>query len=292
MRNRRNGVIRVLVAAVAVLLPAGALAATTVGSPTVARDGRVGATGLSAAELEEERARATSSTSVTVTPAPPPPALAPPGPTTGPVPAAPTTRAPPGATTPTLPPGAPLPPTGPPPTGIPNIEPASSWSVEGNGVTARIRLEPASPVAGQPVRFRVDVSSTDPCCTIMLDFGDGSNGFSMNNGRPCESSPPLRPGPLSTVATHTYAAAGAYKASLNVFSGDSCANPPLAPGAPPPPPFIGSAAISACVGVGPGSAAQQGCSPFPTVGPGSIISPVLDPFCQLRSDCTQASSPR
>ena len=282
---------RLLGAAVAVLLPAAALSATIVGAPSPAREGRVGATGLSAAELEEERARATSSTSLTVAPPPPAPTPPPPTPTTGRVAATPTTRAPQGATTPTLPPGVPRPPT-PPPTGIPNIQPASSWTAEGNGVTARVRLEPAAPVAGQPVRFRIDVSSTDPCCTVMLDFGDGSNGFSMNNGRPCESSPPLSPGPFSTIATHTYSAAGSYKASLNVFSGDSCSNPPLAPGASPPSPFIGSAAITACVGVGPGPAAQQGCSPFPTVGPGSIISPVLDPFCQLRTDCPYASPPR
>lgn len=275
--------VAVLVALVSVLVPGAVLAAATLEQPGI-ESGRVGAAGLGLTAVPD----------VTVTVAPPDPA-----PT---VPSSTTTTAPPPSTTrttlrpapaPTLPPGAPLPPLPPttPVTGIPNVAPASSWSDGRDGVSARMRLEPAAPVAGQPVRFLLEVSSADPCCVVLLDFGDGTPGYSLHNGRSCDGPSPLTPGSHRAVATHTYAAAGAYKASLAVFSGDSCTST-IPPGGSPPPPFTGSVALTGCVSVGPGTAGQAGCSPFPAFGPDSIISPVLDPFCQVRSDCTKASPPR
>ena len=277
--------VRALAVAAGILLCTAVIAAAVEGPGTGTPDTRVDAASLSQSALPEAGGTtATTATTVAVTTTPAPTTTRPPETTR-------TTTSRSTTTAPTLPPGAPLPATT-PVTGIPNAPPASSWRGEGPGITVQLRIEPATPVAGQPARFVIDVSTVDPCCTLLLDFGDGSSGWTLNNGRPCETSPPLKAGPLSTSTTHTYAAAGAYKASLAVFTGDSCANPPLAPGAAPPPPFLGSAHITACIGIGPGTAAQQGCSPFPTFGPDSIISPVLDPFCQVRSDCTQASPPR
>ena len=65
-----------------------------------------------------------------------------------------------------------------------------------------------------------------------------------------------------------------------------------APGEAPPLPAFHGVALTACVAVGPGTAGQAGCSPFPSYGPNDLVSPVIDPFCQIRSDCTKASPPR
>jgi hypothetical protein len=277
--------VRALAVAAGALLCSAVVAASAVERPSApTADGRVGAAGVSQSPLVDEPS--TTVTTVVVTTVAAPTTTLPPQTTRTTAPRSTTT-------TPILPPGAPLPPIpNTPVTGIPNAPPASSWQGEGQGVTLRLRIEPATPVAGQAARFVIDVSTSDPCCTVLLDFGDGSAGWTLNNSRSCEPSTLLKRGPLSVSTTHTYAAPGAYKATLSVFTGDSCTNPPLAPGAAPPPPFLGAANVTACIGVGPGTAAQQGCSPFPTFGPDSIISPVLDPFCQVRSDCTQASPPR
>ena len=285
MTGRRA--VRVVAALVAVLLCAAVAGALTVERPAgPAR--RVGAAGLSRSELLDDQATTHSTqttVAVTITSAP----------TSQPTPATAVTTTPrttrttaaKTSTTAALPPGVPYPAT-PPATGIPNMQPASSWSAERDGVRARLRIEPAAPVAGQAVRFYVDVSSAEPCCTIFLGFGDDSTDESVNNGASCGSLPP---GPKSHVVTHTYRSPGAYKAHLTVMTGFAC-TPTLEPGAPPPPPVFHSVSLDACIAVGQGTSAQGGCSPFPRFGPDSIISPVLDPFCQVRSDCTKASPPR
>ncbi|HEX2047357.1 MAG TPA: hypothetical protein VHF27_06300 [Acidimicrobiales bacterium] len=277
----------VVAALVAVVLGAALAGAVTVEPPaTQATDGRVGAAGLSRSELPVDQATSRSTETETTVPVT---TSAHPAPTSS-TPATPpatrtttTTR----STSATLPPGAPNPLT-PPPTGIPDIRPASSWSAERDGVTARLRIDPATPVAGQSVRFFVEASSAEPCCTIFLGFGDDSTEHSVNNGASCGSLPP---GSKSLVVDHTYRSPGAYKARLTVMTGFEC-SPPLAPGASPPIPVFHSVTLDACIAVGPGTSGQGGCSPFPEFGPDSIVSPVLDPFCQVRSDCTSASPPR
>jgi len=286
--------VSVLLAMVAVLLPAALVAAVTTERPSVdvrAGDDTMGSAGLSRSALLDERV-ATRSAEVTVAPPDSTPGPSSSLPTAGQptsTAAPPATATGPGSTTATLPPGV-APPTGPPPTGIPNITPASAWSGERDGVSARMRIDPPAPVAGQAVRFFLDVSSAEPCCTVMLDFGDGTDGFSVNNPL-CVGDSPLTPGPHSAVALHTYVP-GAHKATLTVFAGDPCSATPLAPGSTPPLPAIHGVTVTGCVAVGPGTSGAAGCSPFPTFGPDSIISPILDPFCQVRSDCTQASPPR
>ena len=299
---RRARAVPLLVLMVAVLLPAAVLAAVRVDGPVStlsAGDDRLGTAGLGGAALLEAEAAARSAAeaagplpegSAVTSSVPPPPPPSRPGSTTTPPGVRPTAGGT-GSPTATLPPGVPAP-TGPPPTGIPNVSPASAWSGDRDGVSARMRIDPPAPVAGQSVRFLLDFSSAEPCCTVLLDFGDGSGGFSLNNDRSCGTSPPLTAGPQRATAGHVYANPGAYKASLVVFAGDSCSQPPLAPGSPPPMPVIHSVSFDACLAVGPGTAGQSGCSPFPDFGPDSMISPVLDPFCQVRSDCTKASPPR
>lgn len=302
--NRRGGNNRVrgLAASVAVLLLAGAGAAVAVhpGGPTTAiAGGRAGATGVGGTVLLDDEGPTGSTTVTVASPAVPTSAPAPSAPTSTTATTKPPTRspattpppAPAGGTAATLPPGVPWPDL-PPSTGIPNIPPSSSWSGERDGVRVQLRLDPPSPVAGQPVRFVIDYSSAEPCCTVMLGFGDGTDGFSLNNDRgACATAVPLTPGAHRAVATHTYAGAGSYKANLFVVAGDSCANPPaLVNGAPQL--VIHAVAFDACLGVGPGPAAQKGCSPFPPFGPDTLVSPVIDPFCQVRSDCTKASTPR
>jgi hypothetical protein len=298
-----RGAVRLLAVAVSVLLPAGGLAALTVGAPSAGREGRVGATALSASALDEEEqgSQSTQTTAVTIAPAPGVPGAPP----TSPPPAGgPRTPAPTGATAQTsttrapkapagfpVPPGFPPLPMPPPPTGIPNIPPSSSWSHEEDGIRVRLRLDPPAPVAGQPMRFVIDYSSASPCCTVMLNFGDGTAGFSLNNDRVCGTSPPLTSGAHTVAATHTYTAARAYKANLFLVRDDWCANPPpMVNGAPQI--VIHDVSFDACLAVGPGTRGQAGCSPFPPFGPDSIVSPVIDPYCQVRSDCTKASTPR
>jgi hypothetical protein len=281
--------VRALIASLAVLLPAGVWAAAAVNSgpsTTIAAGGRAGATGLASVLLAEDGAPV-----VTVAPATdvstttPAPATA--TTTTRPATRSTTTTKPPATTgsTVTLPPGVPWP-SLPPPTGIPNIPAGSAWESQNAGVTARLRIEPTAPMAGQPVTFFIDYSSAEPCCTVMVDFGDGG-GYSLNNGVTCGE---LSPGPHKAVTTHTYAAAGAYKPTLGVIAALPCTSL-VGPGAPNPPEIHG-AQVTGCIGVGPGAAAQKGCSPFPPFAPDQLVSPVIDPFCQVRSDCTKASTPR
>lgn len=288
--DRRNIAVRVLVALIAVLLPAGVVAATAADRPSssaASPDGRVGAAGFDLDGIADERATRREATVTVVTTS----ATVPPSTTTtsGPRTATrtPTTSTPPprGSTVYTLPAGAP--PPGPPPTGIANIAPTSSWSADNAGVSVRMRMEPAAPVAGQTVTFRIDTSSAEPCCTVMLAFGDGAN-FEANNGVPCSA---MSSGPHSTVATHVYAGPGSYKLQLSAMAAFTCGAAPIGPEGPPVP-VIHAASITACAGIGPAAAAARGCSPFPDFGPDDIVSPVIDPFCQIRSDCTQASKPR
>lgn len=303
-RYWRPGAIGFVTALVAVVLAAGVLSAIAVGRApgTGASDARVGAAALDQSALAEEAARAREAAEVTVAPRPATPTATPgPGATTaGPAAVGATaTSAPrgqkaPGATTPTVPPGAPPPgggANGGAPPGIPNLAPAAAWSNVADGVTARMRIEPAAPVAGAPVRFTVDASSADPCCVVMLSFGDGDSAGAAS-GPACPIDPPMAPGARSTVVSHTFAGPGAYKVTLTVWAGNPCPGLPPGPGAPPSLPVIHAVEVPACVGVGPGTAGQGGCSPFPTAAPGQLISPVLDPFCQIRSDCTQASPAR
>ena len=253
---------RALVAGVALLLTAGVLSATTLDpgpATTVAADGRVVPVGLGHSLLDEPAPA--GPLGVPVAPDAPPPAE--PGPsTTAPSKALTTTPAPPG------------PPTSPPKSGDTttltpgpsrSIPAKSSWEATAEGASARMRIEPAAPTAGQPVRIHLDFSGVNACCYIQLHFGDDSEKFALNAHWMCEGVSPLAPGAHSTVVTHTYAQPGAYRAYLTVLDGDLCTLPPVPPSEGPSP--LHHVEIHACVAVGPGPAADGGCEGLPTSGP-------------------------
>ena len=248
--------VRALVGAVAVLLPLGAWSAATVDpgpQTTVAADGRVGAAGLGHSDLLDEPASDTVPVSVagptTTSPAPASSTTRPNGPTTTVRPTTPTT-APPATTTTTV---AALP--------AGHIAAASSWSAEMEGLTVRVRMEHAKPVAGQTVRFHVNVTSVDRCCHAFVDFGDGDNWI-LHNKVVCSYNDELTTGAHSFVVSHTYAEAGAYLAEVKVHDGWVCGEPLPATG----PPFR-HLELPACVAVGPGTATVTGCKPRPSPYP-------------------------
>jgi hypothetical protein len=257
--------IAVLAALIAVLVPAGGLAATVV-DPGSGPDRRVSATGIAREALAEdppagapavqvEAAVTTTAPATTIPPAPtstvarrstattPPPV---PGPTT---------------TLATLLPGLPLPPIS-PILPIPPIlqPPASSWSSSSNGVTARMRMEPAAPVPGQPVRFHVEVVTQGACCAMTLSYGDG---FAAPNAGSCDS-----PKRRTETMTHTFAAPGDYEL-LFVASTFPC-NGSVVDGQRIEPTIDGTG-ITACIGVG-RLLGPPTCTPYNHFGPGTVYT--------------------
>ena len=264
--GRGRGAVRVLVALIAVLLPAGALAATTVDAGQPRRvDTRVGAAGFGGELLAEDQPGVAPTVSVTSTvasaptvsvtvPTPPAPLPTLPGRTA--------TTAPPVAATFPTPPG--LPPL-PMPT-FPRNPSASTWSKTANGITVRMHIEPAMPVAGRPVTFVIDeVTAPVTCCVIHLVREGttipvpGAGGENPENGI-CGSPPAVRSG-LSH--THTFAEPGVYAVLLMVIT-TSCQMP--ADGGPAVPPPNGLD-LQACLTVGPETAART--RPVPPVCAGS-----------------------
>jgi hypothetical protein len=115
-----------------------------------------------------------------------------------------------------------------------------------------MHIEPASPVAGQPVTFVVDELVTqDPCCAVALMFGDAP-GFSNLTGGSCQSPTSL----TNLSMAHTYAAPGAYEVVLAAVTF------PCGPRiGDPPHPAIHGDGLRVCVVVGPGQAGAAGCTP-------------------------------
>lgn len=261
---------RALLACVALLLPAAGWSAATLdsgGPTTVSAGGRAGATGLGhAALLDEELPAPAIVVPEATVPTTAPTATTAATATTKPATKAPVTTKPPatGGTTPTLPAGAPLP-NLPPPGTLPTIAPASSWQIQHAGMSARVWMEPAAPVAGQPVRFTVEYSSAEPCCAVMVDFGDSSGGFWVNGPRSCDQPSTATAGTHRAVTTHTFANAGVYRGMITLAR-ETCLPSPAT--SPTPPPMVQPDAVSSmtCITVGPGTAGQ-GCSMFPPFPP-------------------------
>lgn len=250
----RRGAVRVLVALIAVLLPAGALAATTVDAGQPRRvDTRVGAAGFGGELLADDQLREAPTVAVTSTVAPTPtvtvtvPTAPPPLPT---LPGRTATTAPPVAATFPTPPGFPPLPM---PT-FPRNPSASAWSKTANGISVRMHIEPAMPVAGRPVTFVIDeVTAPVTCCIIHLVRDGttipvpGAGGENPENGI-CGSPPATRSG-LSH--TYTYAEPGVHAVLLMVLT-SSCQMPDI--GGPAVPPTSGLLDIRACLTVGPETA--------------------------------------
>lgn len=259
---------RLLMGALAILLPAGAWAAVAVDRDPPAPDRQVIAAGFLQDGIAGAEAQPRSPQPAQVTTTAPAPAAAPSTPATSPnrsgAPAAvststtttATTLRPGKATTTTsptftIPPGLPL---GPPTS---TILGGSSWSQQGDGVSVHMRMVPAKPVAGEPVTFSVDLTAQDPCCAVALMFGDAPTSFQNFGGGNCDG-----PTSLSGLSvTHTYAAPGAYEALATATF--PCHPTTSVPGGPPVPPAIHGVGIHACIVIGPGDAGAGGCSSAP-----------------------------
>jgi hypothetical protein len=142
---------------------------------------------------------------------------------------------------------------------------ATSWEAKGDGVSVRMRIEPASPVAGEPVRIHLEYTGVHACCIVEFRFGDDSPFFVANNYTPCGKGGTLSPGTHSTVVTHTYDAPAPYRTQVRLLDGDLCTLPPVPP--PGAPLQIGHLEMFACIAVGPGTPLTPGCDPLPTYGP-------------------------
>ena len=256
MRRRHGGLgaVPFLVALVAVLLGVGTVVMVTAGggAPPPAGSTRVGAAGLSQEAVVDE-AVATPAVTTTVVPAAVPvPATsttAPPRPLPIPtLPAPPPTS----GVTMTLPPGVVLPPV---PTVVPRtpgqLPPLiSTWSKKAaNGLSVRMHMEPAVPVAGRPVTFVIDeLTAPAGCCIVHFQTLDGPVPLATT----CRDSA-SRAG-LSHA--HTFAEAGVHTFLLVVLT-TSC---PDGQGAGQP--TVGLS-LQGCVVVGPD--ADRSKLPIPTI---------------------------
>ena len=266
----RHGPVPFVVALIAVLLPAGAFAAITVDSGPPARQAaRVGAAGLTGELLADDQPAVASNVPVTSTVAPAPTVTvtvptAPPSSTT--LPRRTNTTVPQVAATFPTPPG--LPPL-PMPT-VPRSPSASAWSKSANGITVRMHMEPATPLAGRPVTFVVDeVTAPVHCCVIHFspELGalvplPGANGPNPEMGI-CGSPPVTRTG-LSHTHTHTFAEPGVYAIFLMVLTSPCQMPAGSGPSSAPEPSMLD---LLGCVTVGPASAIRPETIPPRCTGP-------------------------
>lgn len=128
---------------------------------------------------------------------------------------------------------------------------ASTWSKTASGITVRMHIEPATPVAGRPVTFVFDeVTAPASCCIIhLVPYATtipiaGASGENPENGI-CGSPPVTRSG---LTHTHTFAEPGVYAVFLIVLT-TSCQMPAV--GGPAVPPTNGLLDLRACITVGP-----------------------------------------
>lgn len=261
--------VRILTALIAVLLPAGAFAATTVDAGKPGRaETRVGATGFGGELLADDQPRVAPTVAVmsTVAPTPNVTVTVPPPPVPAPPPALPGRTA---TTAPAVPATFPTPPGFPPlpmPTFPPN-PPATTWSKTANGISVRMHIEPAMPVAGRPVTFVIDKVTAPATCCIIHFVADGTTvpvagagGENPENGI-CGSALATRSG-LSH--THTFNETGIHAVALMVLT-TSCQMPTI--GGPAVPPTSTLLDLRACFTVGPAAAVPT--RPVPPVCAGS-----------------------
>ncbi|MDQ4068243.1 MAG: hypothetical protein M3203_02000 [Actinomycetota bacterium] len=242
--------VKVVICLIAVLLPGAALAATVVDGRGPIAGGPLNPAGLGLEGVPGDRpASPSAQVAVPANPSVPAPSTPVPVTTTRPQGGmtASTTTAPAtnGSNTPTLP----VPPPGDrPATTVPHITRMSSWSAENDGISVRLRMDPAEPAAGQPVTFSVKVSSGHVgCCVAHLASGDGSSTPVINAS--CTNGSDT----LRGVTTHTYDTAGDYKPFLVVAT---------VPCGPPPSddrPWIRGVDLTACVVVGSSSVGKAAC---------------------------------
>ena len=253
MTRRRHGrAVPVLIALVAVLLPAAVLSATTVDRQAPVRVEALGPAGFGMTDIGEEEATVTPPAAVAVsTPATVPPplpvttAVVRPATTTT---AAPSVRRDPGPTLPSRPPS-----TG-PTTAVTTVPQTSSRSASQNGIGVRMRMEPTAPQAGEPVTFFVELSPIDTCCIGALSFGDDTSAPLAFEARCKYSQGTVQ----KAAATHTFTAAGAYKIVASAATVPCSIPSPAGDGSLTVMGFPIGVTLEACVVIGP---ANAGCVP-------------------------------
>lgn len=251
-RRWNEHAVPVLIALVAVLLPAAVLAVTTVDGQAPVRVEALGPAGFGLADTIEESTTVTSPAAPAVsTPATVPPPL--PVTTTVVRRAATTTAAPaltrdPSLSLPSTPPSA-----GPTST-VTTVPQTSSWSASQNGIGVRMRMEPTAPQAGDPVTFFVELSPIDSCCIGALSFGDETSAPLAFEARCKDSQGTVQ----KVVATHTFATAGAYKLVASAATVPCSVPSPAGDGSLRVTGFPVGVTLNACVVIGP---AQTGCAP-------------------------------
>lgn len=129
-------------------------------------------------------------------------------------------------TRPTVPPVAPPTTTrAPAPTaGSQNVSP-SSWTVESNGISLTLRMEPATPHVGDTITFTLESSATvatDYCCVVYL-YVNGEIVYNRFHGPgPC----PLVQGPAVDKATYLATRAGTLGLTMQASRVKLCIAPP------------------------------------------------------------------
>ena len=245
-------VVPVVIALLAVLLPAAVLAVTTVDRQAPVRVEALGPAGFGMTDIDDEDATVASSAAPAVsTPANVPPPLPV---TTTVVRRATTTTTALSVTRDPAPTPPSTPPSAGPTTAVTTVPRASSWSASQNGIGLRMRMEPTAPQAGDPVTFFVELSPIDACCIGALSFGDESSTPLSFEGRCKYSQGTVQ----KVVATHTFAAAGAYKVVASAATVPCSVPSPAGDGSLTIMGFPVGVTLHACVVVGPGKA---GCSP-------------------------------
>jgi hypothetical protein len=101
----------------------------------------------------------------------------------------------------------------------------SSWTIESNGLSLTLRMEPATPHVGDTVTFTMESSatvSTDYCCVLYL-YVNGETVFSRFHGQgPC----PLVQGPAVDKATYVATRAGTLGLQMQASRVKLCIAPP------------------------------------------------------------------
>ena len=244
-----------LVACVALILSAGVLAVTTSHPPAPVRVGSLNPTGFREAEVSEEPTVGQSAAPAVSAPA----TVTPPSSVTTAV----VRRATTATTAPSLtrestnPTQRSTPPETAPTTSttITTVPRAASWSASQNGIGLRLRMEPATPKAGEPVTFLLELSPIDNgCCIGALSFGD-------ETGTPLAFETGCKYGPGAVqraAATHAFATAGAYRIVASAATVPCSAPSPAGDGSLLVMGFPVGVTIDTCVVIGP---SQAQCTP-------------------------------
>ena len=96
----------------------------------------------------------------------------------------------------------------------------SSWSGVSEGITLKVRMEPASPKAGEAIRFVLEASTpVESCCLLYMWFGDDFGWPGLGQSLSCAVSAPKK----RAEVVHTYNTHGRWEF---MFGALACDGPP------------------------------------------------------------------